>query len=216
MNAIRVSRGRALWLALIMGCFAVACGPPGGSSDLVVGPDGRPVKQVKEEALKKFKEGVDKFASNPPAARKAFEDAVGLATGAIGQGNNDVAVTTRDSQTHHQPRGEAIKVVLDDSLAGPRRAWKAVRPYMLNTFIVAGLTALGVVVIGSTTAYVLARHRFFGSKAVFVLMLSTMKFPGVLTLVPSFLLVKKLHLLNTYWAMILPYIAGGQVFAIWF
>ena len=36
----------------------------------------------------------------------------------------------------------------------------------------------------------------------------------MLTLVPSFLLVKQLGLLNTYWAMILPYMAGGQVFAV--
>ena len=38
--------------------------------------------------------------------------------------------------------------------------------------------------------------------------------PSVLTLVPAFLLVKDLGLINTYWALILPYIAGGQVFAI--
>jgi ABC-type glycerol-3-phosphate transport system permease component len=39
-------------------------------------------------------------------------------------------------------------------------------------------------------------------------------FPGVLTLVPSFLLVKHLGLLNSYSALIFPMIAGGQVFAI--
>jgi ABC-type glycerol-3-phosphate transport system permease component len=38
--------------------------------------------------------------------------------------------------------------------------------------------------------------------------------PGVLTLVPAFLLVKNFGLINTYGALILPYIAGGQVFAI--
>jgi ABC-type glycerol-3-phosphate transport system permease component len=38
--------------------------------------------------------------------------------------------------------------------------------------------------------------------------------PGELTLIPSFLLVKDLGLLNSYWVLILPYIAGGQVFAI--
>jgi ABC-type glycerol-3-phosphate transport system permease component len=38
--------------------------------------------------------------------------------------------------------------------------------------------------------------------------------PGVLTLIPTFLLVKNMGLLNTYWVLILPYIAGGQAFAI--
>jgi ABC-type glycerol-3-phosphate transport system permease component len=41
-----------------------------------------------------------------------------------------------------------------------------------------------------------------------------MMIPGVLTLVPSFLWVKKLGLLNSHWVLILPYMAGGQVFAI--
>jgi multiple sugar transport system permease protein/raffinose/stachyose/melibiose transport system permease protein len=36
----------------------------------------------------------------------------------------------------------------------------------------------------------------------------------VLTLIPLFLLVKDMGLLNTYWVLILPYIAGGQAFAI--
>ncbi len=38
--------------------------------------------------------------------------------------------------------------------------------------------------------------------------------PGVLTLMPSFMVVKRLGLLNTRWVLILPYIRGGQVFAI--
>jgi ABC-type glycerol-3-phosphate transport system permease component len=47
-----------------------------------------------------------------------------------------------------------------------------------------------------------------------MLILSFMMIPGILTLVPSFLLVKSLGLLNSYWVLILPYIAGGQIFAI--
>jgi ABC-type glycerol-3-phosphate transport system permease component len=98
--------------------------------------------------------------------------------------------------------------------AGSRRAWVVLRPYVLNSFVVSGLTALGVAVLGSGAAYILARYRFLGRNFIFGFILATMVFPGVLTLVPSFLLVKQLGLLNTYWAMILPYVAGGQVFAI--
>ena len=148
------------------------------------------------------------------APPEAFQQAGKLAVGAIGSDGSEVTIRTWHGETVRAPRGKAIRIVLDEAMEGLRRAWKAVRPYMLNTLIVAGLTALGVALIGSITAYVLARHRFFGSRMVFILILSTMMFPGVLTLVPSFLLVKKLGLLNTYWAMILPYIAGGQIFAI--
>jgi ABC-type glycerol-3-phosphate transport system permease component len=48
----------------------------------------------------------------------------------------------------------------------------------------------------------------------FLFILSFMMIPSVLTLVPSFLWVKQLGLLNSYWVLILPYIAGGQIFAI--
>jgi ABC-type glycerol-3-phosphate transport system permease component len=111
-------------------------------------------------------------------------------------------------------RSEAIGHYAGLSARGPKMAWRVLRPYMLNSFIVSLLTATGVAFIGSTTAYILARYRFIGAKPVFVMFLATMMFPGVLTLVPSFLLVKHFGLLNSYAGMILPYIAGGQVFAI--
>jgi len=95
-----------------------------------------------------------------------------------------------------------------------RDAWEVLRPYTLNTLFVAAVTAFGVTTLGSVTAYVFSRYRFPGHRVLFLFVLSFMMIPGILTLVPSFLLVKKLGLLNSYWVLILPYIAGGQVFAI--
>ena len=97
---------------------------------------------------------------------------------------------------------------------GYRVSWGLIRPYMLNTIFICSLTAFGVLLLGSISAYILSRYRFFGSRFIFFFIIGTMMFPGVLTLVPSYLLVKNLHLLNSYWALLLPYIAGGQVFAI--
>ena len=94
-----------------------------------------------------------------------------------------------------------------------RISWGSLRPFMLNTFIVCGMTTFGVVTLGSISAYILSRYRFYGSKTIFYFIISTMMFPAALTLVPSFMVVRNLGLLNTYWAMVLPYIAGGQVFA---
>ncbi len=109
---------------------------------------------------------------------------------------------------------EACGYLWRTATRGFRRSWVELRRYMINTFVTCGITACGVVFIGSMTAYILSRYRFFGSKTLFYYIIAVMMFPGVLTLVPSFLLVKNLGLLNTYLAMILPYIAGGQVFAI--
>jgi len=123
---------------------------------------------------------------------------------------------TRAADLPVEPVGyaEAMGRLWDDLTRGYRYAWKVLRSYMVNTLLVCVATALGVVAIGSISGYVFSRYRFPGSRALFVAVLSLMMIPGVLTLVPSFLLVKQLGLLNSYGVLILPYVAGGQVFAI--
>ena len=138
----------------------------------------------------------------------------GLARAAAADSDDTVEIEDDKRQTSTVSRSEARQHYLDRVARGPRMAWRVLRPYVVNSLVVSILTAVGVCAIGSSTAYILARYRFMGSRGVFVMFLATMMFPGVLTLVPSFLLVKKMGLLNTYWAMILPYVAGGQVFAI--
>jgi ABC-type glycerol-3-phosphate transport system permease component len=140
-----------------------------------------------------------------------FRDVVHLL---VNPGIEETVIEDEDGEDLTVSRGEGIRYHLAQSVEAPKAAWKVIRPYMLNTFVVAGVTAFLVTLIGSVTAYILARYRFHGAKMVFLVIISTMMFPAVLTLVPSFLLVKSLGLLNTYWAMILPYTAGGQVFAI--
>ena len=110
--------------------------------------------------------------------------------------------------------GDAVHYAWLRLTKGFRQSWELIRPYMLNSILVSLMTATGVLLLGSVSAYILSRYRFFGSKAIFFYIISTMMFPGVLTLVPSYLLVKQLHLLNSYWVLFLPYMAGGQVFAI--
>ncbi len=150
------------------------------------------------------------FFSVPDAFRGIAQVAWRYGTG------NDEMLTVDDDKGNPVTvdRGKAMAMHKDAALRGPKMAWDKIRPYMINSLVVSLLTAFGVCVIGSSTAYILARHKFLGHKTVFVMFLATMMFPGVLTLVPSFLLVKKLGLLNTYEAMIFPYLAGGQVFAI--
>lgn len=93
-------------------------------------------------------------------------------------------------------------------------AWKEISPFLLNTVLVSIITMLGVLILSSIDAYVFARFTFPGKEWIFILLLSLLMIPGILTLVPRFLVVRDLKLLNTYWALILPYIAGGQVMPI--
>lgn len=93
-------------------------------------------------------------------------------------------------------------------------AFGATWRYIFNTVAIAFLTIAGVLFVSSLSGYVFARHVFPFRETLFLLILSLMMIPGILTLIPQFLLVKDLGLMNTWWALILPYISGGQIFGI--
>ncbi|MGB3327963.1 MAG: carbohydrate ABC transporter permease [Thermomicrobiales bacterium] len=95
-----------------------------------------------------------------------------------------------------------------------REAGQIVIPFIINSIVVCGITCLGVVLIGALTAWVFANYEFPGREILYYLILALLMIPGILTLIPTFVVVSRLHLLDTRWAMILPWIAGGQVFAI--
>lgn len=84
--------------------------------------------------------------------------------------------------------------------------------YMLNTIAVVILSGIPMLTFSSFTAYVLARYEFPGSNIIFMSLLGLIMIPGILTLVPRFMWVVSLGLVNTWWAVVLPYIAGGQAF----
>ena len=109
---------------------------------------------------------------------------------------------------------QAMRHVRSELSRGYLFAWGSFRPYLFNSLLVSTTTAFGVILIGSVTAYVFSRYRFPGRRALFLAVLSFMMIPGVLTLVPSVLWCKKLGLLNSYWVLILPYVTGGQIIAI--
>ncbi len=95
-----------------------------------------------------------------------------------------------------------------------REAGSVVMPYIWNSVVVCGVACFGTVLIGSLTAYVFASFQFPGKEILYYLILVLLMVPGILTLVPTFVVVRDLNLLDTRWALILPWIAGGQVFAI--
>jgi sn-glycerol 3-phosphate transport system permease protein len=81
--------------------------------------------------------------------------------------------------------------------------------YLLNTVIVvAGILAVQLVTI-TLAAYVFARRRFRGQGVLFVLFLVQMMIPIHATFLPNFLTLRRLDLLNTRVAMMLPFFASG-------
>ncbi len=93
-------------------------------------------------------------------------------------------------------------------------AWRIVSRYIYNSLIASSASVIGMVILAAIAAWAFARYPFPGREIFFFGVLALLMVPGELTLIPAFLLVKTLGLLNTRWVLIAPYIAGGQVFAI--
>ncbi|MCC3375844.1 carbohydrate ABC transporter permease [Cohnella sp. REN36] len=90
-------------------------------------------------------------------------------------------------------------------------AFAKVKTYLLNSTYISGTAAIGAVFVSCLSAYVYARFRFPFKNLLFGINLAFLMIPGVLMLVPQFVLVTKLGLMNSPWAAILPYIASGQL-----
>jgi len=74
----------------------------------------------------------------------------------------------------------------------------------INSVIVTGSNTALLLLCSSLTAFVLAKYRFRGGRMVFWIIISTMMLPGVITLIPSVMLMFWLGWLDTYWALIIP------------
>ncbi len=94
-------------------------------------------------------------------------------------------------------------------------AFRVVGKYIVNSVIVTAATIVGVLFVSSLAAFAFARYSFPARNFLFMLIISLLMVPSVLTMVPAFVLVKNLGMLNSLWGLILPGIAGLQVFAIY-
>lgn len=91
-------------------------------------------------------------------------------------------------------------------------AWHAVAPFIKNSLIMASASAALAIVTASLAGYAFAKLRFPGREALFWVIFVKMLLPGVLNLIPSFVLAWHLGLLNTYWVVILFAISAAQPF----
>jgi multiple sugar transport system permease protein len=78
--------------------------------------------------------------------------------------------------------------------------------WFLNSTIVALVTVASNLVFCSLAGYAFARMRFRGSTLLFVAMMATLVVPFQLTMIPTFLIMRQLHLINTLGALIVPWL----------
>ena len=92
-------------------------------------------------------------------------------------------------------------------------AWEKLGEPIINSSIIAVVSVIGILLFSALAAFAFAQIAFPGRNIVYA-GIRVALIPGFLTLIPLYLQIKKLNLGTTYWAVILPYIAGGQAFSI--
>jgi raffinose/stachyose/melibiose transport system permease protein len=101
-------------------------------------------------------------------------------------------------------------------LANYVEAWNQANfgTYFRNSVFVGTVSVALILFFGSMAAYVLARFSFPGNRAIYLLFLAGFMIPIRLAIVPLFVMMRDLHLLDTLWSLIVVYIAGGMPFTI--
>ena len=81
--------------------------------------------------------------------------------------------------------------------------------WFLNTLVVTVVVVVGNLFFCSLAGYAFARIKFFGREAAFLLVLATLMIPFQVIMIPTFLIVRKLGLIDTLGALIVPNLAGA-------
>ena len=83
-------------------------------------------------------------------------------------------------------------------------SWVPFSRYIWNTIFIAVVGTGGHLIISSLCAYALAKHKFPGQKFMFSTIVLSLMFSATVTVIPSFIIMSKLHIVNTQSAIILP------------
>lgn len=84
-----------------------------------------------------------------------------------------------------------------------------------NSALVASATAVCSVILGGLSAYGIARFRFPGRRGVMMMMLSTQMVPGIVLLVPLYVILRDIGLLFTLWGLLLVYVGFILPIVVW-
>lgn len=86
--------------------------------------------------------------------------------------------------------------------------WVPFSRYVFNSVFVSVLVTFLNIIIASMCAYPLAKYTFPGSKLIFRVIVVALLFSPQVTYIPQYVLLSRLKMINTYWAMILPPLAS--------
>jgi ABC-type glycerol-3-phosphate transport system permease component len=92
--------------------------------------------------------------------------------------------------------------------------WNLVGGYIANSIFVSVLAVVFTLVPALMSAFVFARYKFPCKELLWYLLLGLLFMPGIMNLVPLFVLLKDLNMLNSLLALSTLYAVGGQVFSV--
>lgn len=84
------------------------------------------------------------------------------------------------------------------------QGWVPFSRYLFNTVFLTLVGTLGHIFIASMAAYVLAKYDFPGGRTFFNIVVTTLMFSGYVTFIPSYIIQCRLHMIDTYWALLIP------------
>ncbi len=121
------------------------------------------------------------------------------------------ALKPLDELFRFPPRVFPQHVTLDnfsDLIVTMGQSWVPFGRYLTNTVLITLLGTAGHVIIASMAAFVLAKYDFPGGKLFFSMVVTALMFSGYVTGIPNYIIMSKLHMIDTYWAIILPAFAA--------
>ena len=88
------------------------------------------------------------------------------------------------------------------------QSWVPFSRYLVNTIFITFAGTFGHLIIASMAAFVLAKYQFPGGRAFFAVVTTCLMFSGYVTGIPNYLIMSRLGMIDTYWALILPAFAA--------
>ena len=88
------------------------------------------------------------------------------------------------------------------------QSWVPFSRYITNTVFITAVGTFGHLIIASMAAFVLAKYDFPGGRFFFGVVTTALMFSGYVTGIPNYVIMSKLGMIDTYWALLLPAFAA--------
>lgn len=95
-----------------------------------------------------------------------------------------------------------------DLLVTLGQSWVPFSRYIFNTVFITVVGTAGHLILASMAAFVLAKYKFPGGKAFFNIVVVALMFSGYVTQIPNYLTMSRIHIVDTYLAILLPAFAA--------